>query len=265
MKSKKQCTFEGCSKPVWAKGYCKSHYNKVRRKSLGGCKVKGCKKQAFAKDMCNKHYEQNKQLRSDVCSVSGCKNKAVKVKMCSRHYNQIRRCGKIYRTKFDPNIFEFEGNICYIHLFDHQGNFKCEGIIDAEDYNKVKDFKWTNHSSGYVFRREGKTSIMLHHAILPGHKELDHKNGNGKDNRKTNLRPCTRSQNLQNTKIFKTNKSGIKGVSWDSIRKKWTARITINKQFKHLGRFDVKKDAVKARIEAEDRYFGEFSIRRRET
>ncbi|ARK33948.1 AP2/ERF family transcription factor [Lactiplantibacillus plantarum] len=56
-------------------------------------------------------------------------------------------------------------------------------------------------------------------------------------------------------KINKNNKSGIRGVSWDSSRSKWEAKITFKQKTIHLGRFDNKKDAINARKKAEKKYF----------
>ena len=56
-------------------------------------------------------------------------------------------------------------------------------------------------------------------------------------------------------KINKNNKSGITGVSWNSSRSKWEAKITFKQKTIHLGRFDNKRDAINARKKAEKKYF----------
>jgi len=89
--------------------------------------------------------------------------------------------------------------------------------------------------------------------------EVDHVNGCGCDNRKENLRAATHQQNLSNCKKSKNNTSGVIGVSWDLQRGCWKAYITIDGKAKHLGRFGCRDQAIQARRQAEQVYFGEFT------
>ena len=88
---------------------------------------------------------------------------------------------------------------------------------------------------------------------------IDHINGNPSDNRISNLRPATLSKNQQNSKIPKSNTSGIKGVSWHKATKKWRATLNINGKLKHLGVFDDIKSAELIVREARIKYHGEFA------
>lgn len=76
--------------------------------------------------------------------------------------------------------------------------------------------------------------------------EIDHINRNGLDNSWTNLRSCSRSQNCHNMGISKRNKSGIKGVFWDSTYNKWAASIAIKSKVKWLGYFKTSDEAEEA-------------------
>ena len=92
-----------------------------------------------------------------------------------------------------------------------------------------------------------RTKIYFHRELL-GLKDgeiQDHWNRNGLDNRICNLRPSTHQENMCNQRIYKNNKSGIKGVFWDTKNKKWKARITHNENHYHLGYFDNIKEAEK--------------------
>ena len=89
-------------------------------------------------------------------------------------------------------------------------------------------------------------------------KIVDHINHNPLDNRKSNLRICTNQENIFNSKIAKTNKSGVKGVYWDTSRNKWHAQICIDNKTKDLGRFTNIEDAIKVRKESEELYQREF-------
>ena len=73
-------------------------------------------------------------------------------------------------------------------------------------------------------------------------KIIDHINGNKLDNRKANLRICTYSENTINVKRNLQNK--FRGVSFDKLREKWKARISVNGKRIQLGRFDTKIQAA---------------------
>ena len=82
-------------------------------------------------------------------------------------------------------------------------------------------------------------------------KEIDHVNGNGMDNRWSNLRSVTRGTNMQNKKLYSRNTSGCAGVTWRPIMGKWQSNITVKGKRIHLGLFAKKSDAIEARKEAE--------------
>jgi hypothetical protein len=73
---------------------------------------------------------------------------------------------------------------------------------------------------------------------------IDHKDGNGLNNRISNLREATNLQNSWNAKLKRTNKSGVKGVSWDKVNGKWRAHIQIRGRQIQLGRFAELQDAA---------------------
>ena len=86
---------------------------------------------------------------------------------------------------------------------------------------------------------------------------VDHKNHLRYDNRKSNLRICTQAQNNMNQRLRSCNTTGCIGVYYD--RGKYQAKIFINNETINLGRYDNFEDAVKARKEAEKKYFGEYA------
>lgn len=88
---------------------------------------------------------------------------------------------------------------------------------------------------------------------------IDHINGDTKDNRIENLRLATHSQNMQNSKIPVTNKSGYKGVSWYKNYNKWIAQISVNNKKINLGYFENVVDAANAYVQAAKKYHGEFA------
>jgi hypothetical protein len=89
--------------------------------------------------------------------------------------------------------------------------------------------------------------------------EIDHINGDKTDNRWSNLRAATRSQNMRNRGPHNDNKSGLKGVHFSKKGNKWIAQIYANNQRKQLGRFDCPAAASLAYQVAASKYHGEFS------
>jgi hypothetical protein len=89
--------------------------------------------------------------------------------------------------------------------------------------------------------------------------DIDHENLNRSDNRWTNLRDATRSQNGANQGIRSDNTSGFKGVFWCTTRKRWLATLNIDGKQKTLGRFDTPEAAADAYAAAARKHFGEFS------
>lgn len=144
-------------------------------------------------------------------------------------------------------------------------------IVDAEDADLAL-FNWhlqkPENESGYARRNPtAKTHEHLHRVILEriiGRKLIeseltDHIDGNGLNNRRSNLRLATRKQNNYNKKISKNSKSGHKGVTWNKQRKKWKAQIVVNGKYFWLGYFDNPEEAHRAYCVAAEKYFGEFA------
>ena len=87
---------------------------------------------------------------------------------------------------------------------------------------------------------------------------VDHINLNPLNNRKSNLRICTKQQNEMNRPTRSHNTSGVTGVSKHKQTNKWRAYIEYNQKYIHLGLFNTKEEAIKARKEAELKYFGKY-------
>lgn len=133
-----------------------------------------------------------------------------------------------------------------------------EFLFDLEDYNLIKDYCWFIDNKGYVSAYNTSGSKLFHRQIMDGN-YIDHISHNTKDNRKSNLRNVTSSQNNMNVSKRSDNTSGVTGVSWHKGIQKWRARINVSGKEVNLGYFEEFEDAVKARKEAEDKYFGEYS------
>ena len=136
--------------------------------------------------------------------------------------------------------------------------------FDLEDYDKIKNICWSIHPKGYVYGHiVGDKDVRMHRLIMKEKLKdgyvIDHINSDHKeDNRKNNLRVTTQDKNVLNKKRQKNNKSGKTGVFFDKQNNKWRAYIKYQGKQYSLGTFINKEDAIKVRIEAEKKYFGEF-------
>ena len=235
------CQVEGCGEKHLARGYCSKHYQQIWKKGLPPLNPKYDKK----------------------CQVAGCKADQYTRGYCNRHYRQIQTHGAVVGdtkfTKFNLNEIVIKGDVCEIALRDYRSVKACNAIIDTEDYQKVCGTKW-HFSEGYVKDNNHK---RLHRIVMglsnDNLLEIDHINHDGLDNRKTNLRICSHTQNVRNRKKPCTNTSGFKGVTFKKNTGKWTARIGINGTRKYLGYFPNALDAAKAYDKKAVEIFGEFA------
>lgn len=144
-------------------------------------------------------------------------------------------------------------------------------LVDDEDFERINKCKWCAHRHGNGWRAtrgirkaNGKQRTQYMHRIIisvPNGLEIDHRNHNGLDNRKSNLRVCTHAENLQNQQQQKPRQgtSKFKGVNWHNARNKWRAYIKSNDKFIHLGVFDNEIDAAKAYDKKAKELFGEYA------
>lgn len=216
---------------------------------------------------CNKNrsiYVRGASLKSKSTQSCGCLNKEIASKMMSE---KMRKSNKY---EFIDNV-----GICYA------SNNNKKILFDIEDYNLISQYTWMVNSdnNGYQWVRAhnipkdynlhnftSKTIAMSRLIMLNGREDcndlsinIDHINNNPCDNRKCNLRLATRSTNEMNKRIRINNASGVTGVTWGKCINKWIAQITVNSKTFYLGSFVSKEDAIKARKEAEEKYFGEYS------
>lgn len=154
-------------------------------------------------------------------------------------------------------------------LIDPTGNFNLIPLsnggftmVDKEDIGAANKYKWYRNCNGYaISTRTRPQSTFLHGLIMqpPDGVVVDHKSGNKLDNRRSNLRLATHSQNLCNRGPQKNNTSGLKGVSWVAPRGKWLAQICFRGVHKNLGRYPTKELAAAAYAKAAEQMHGTFA------
>lgn len=143
-------------------------------------------------------------------------------------------------------------------------------IVDAAD-GDLAFLRWYAAETvpGYVYaqRKPKDKHINLHNIVLERKlgrnltpdERGDHVNGNTLDCRRTNLRPATHQQNMQNRRRSVRNRSGVAGVHWNKHKQKWRVRIRANGKTRDLGDFKSLERAAEVRRKAEVKYYGEFA------
>lgn len=141
--------------------------------------------------------------------------------------------------------------------------------FDLSDYDRIKDICWHYGANGYLYGYIPKTrKIVLFHRYIfdkiPKKKCVDHivhpRHPEQKyDNRRSNLRVCSRAQNMHNHAKFSHNTSGVEGVLWDKSINMWRVNIWVNNKKIYLGASKNFDEAVKIRKRGEEKYFGSYA------
>ena len=140
-------------------------------------------------------------------------------------------------------------------------------MVDDADFEWLNQWRWfawrpTDRNTWYAKRSgciDGKKNSALHRVILGEHiPKIDHRDGNGLNNQRLNLRPCSTKGNSANHQIRVDNSSGFTGVSLYRDGR-WMARICVDQKSLFLGYFVNKLDAALAYNVAAVKHFGEFA------
>jgi AP2-like factor (euAP2 lineage) len=149
----------------------------------------------------------------------------------------------------------------------NNGHQQLFALVDDDDFERINKFKWTplinkKRYAIYVKRHDGKKTIYLHREILGLYDNkifVDHRDKNGLNNQRDNLRIATVVQNMSNRNSCRPSSSKFKGVSWDRFCNKWKAQIASNKKKIHIGVFDNEEDAALAYNKKAVELHGEFA------
>lgn len=179
------------------------------------------------------------------------------ISCCQKHYNIAYRTGDPFTPEGKPNTNSFRKYNNYMIGTTKSG---VEYLFDKEDYQLISKYSWCISKTGYLVANINHRVIKLHRYILnaPANAVVDHINGNHIDNRRENLRLTTRLGNSRNSTVSKSNIVKHLGIS-PCPNGKFRARIMVHGKEINLGRFVDINDAIKARREAEIKYFGEYA------
>lgn len=135
------------------------------------------------------------------------------------------------------NSFEVENNVTKFYL--HDGTYF---LVDTEDFLKISKYKWGLTKDGYISSSQG----LLHRVITncPNNRVVDHINHNKLDNRKENLRICTKAENNFNRLTANINsETGERGITLSSDKRSFIAKFVFNNEYYNLGSFNNMDDA----------------------
>lgn len=134
-------------------------------------------------------------------------------------------------------------------------------MVDDEDFSILSKYKWHYISSGYAATRVNYKVILMHRLILRAKKGemCDHKNRNGLDNRRENLRKCTKSQNAMNYSARSDSQTGYRGVSPAKKGKPFVGQIKANGRHIFLGCYSSPRIAALTYNRVAKIYFKDFA------
>jgi hypothetical protein len=162
-----------------------------------------------------------------------------------------------------PNDVEHRTDGTTAIILECQNGETFECVIDTPDYDLVKHYRWhcgKHRHIMYAASSIKKQQLAVHRLIVPGCERVDHKDHDGLNNRRDNLRPTTAGQNAKNRMKHREKFSKFKGVAKSNWRaKKFKASIRIDRKLIHLGYFDSELEAAARYNEAAEAGFGEFA------
>lgn len=137
-------------------------------------------------------------------------------------------------------------------------------MVDDKDFDFLNKYTWSLSKHGdLVYARNCKLNVRMHRLIMGAKKSqiVDHIDGDGLNNTRSNLRFCNRSQNIANQRKKAGAASKYKGVSRSSRKNpiRWVTRLQKNKKTVFVGQFKSEKEAAIAYNSAAKKMFGEFA------
>ena len=148
-------------------------------------------------------------------------------------------------------------------------NGKGVALIDDEDYELVSRYRWylckdlrTSYALTWRWSPKRRISVRMHRLLMdaPAGMDVDHVDHDGLNNRRANLRLCTRAQNLANSRKGSGTSSRFKGVCWYKPSSKWMAKGSLNRKTIYLGYFDSEVEAAKAYNAFAIEHYGEHAL-----
>lgn len=231
------------------------------QKHCPDCKIivsKETKRRWYEKTYPDRKPIEIARYKSEFCCICG-KPFASSFKgepYCNVHYLRMYNYGSPWaRDRKHGNPYEVNGDVVTMTTHDDR-----TFTIDKSDLNKVLRYTWCYSKTGYLVANIDHKTTKLTRYLLnpPNDKVVDHINGDPSDNRRCNLRICTNKENARNARKPINSKNKYAGVS-ETKHGTYNAHIMYNRKSINLGTYKTEEEAYKVRLEAERKYFGEFS------
>lgn len=210
--------------------------------------------------MSNQPITMNDKATRSTCSIDDCSRKVWGRGWCEKHYRRWYDHGDpLLRTrgsKGEPRKGEIRNGIGYIPLTRGY-----EAIVDAVDVAYLQQWNWQSRKmvDGSVrAKRSDEVSLSRFILNIQDDRHVDHINHDPLDNRRSNLRACSRQENMQNRRS-KSGKSRFKGVHYRADRGKWSVAIESNGKRYHLTECHDEEQAARAYDAAAIKLHGEFA------
>lgn len=203
-----------------------------------------------------------KSLAQDkFCSVHNCNTPVLAKELCNKHYKRLKYNGKLERlneTIITPDkLIELKRqypNSAFLPLTSNK-----IAIADCADCELLSKYEWCVDGSGYAV---GYNDLKMHRYLMDAKNGefVDHINHDKLDNRRCNLRICTKAENNQNRLMAVNNTSGYKGVVWSERDKTYYVKLNCKGKRIFIGTFKDKLEAAKAYDTKALELHGEFAL-----
>ena len=234
----KICSFNECGRGTRARGLCATHYAQMRnglelrqiqQEIQGDCTAGHCEKPAFCKGLCKSHYRSS--LPS--CSFEDCKKPRTSHGYCAMHAKRFRLYGD---ASFTQVILGDDLSRFLTKVNKTSTCWEWVGTCSAKGYGRF--------SQGGQTREAHRVSYVMHKGQIPNGMQIDHICHNPPCVNPEHLRIVTPKQNVENFGgLSKNNTSGVRGVTWSKLHKKWRAYVAHNNRRHYIGLFDSLNDA----------------------
>jgi len=208
--------------------------------------------------LCATHYAVFKRHIGTgiTCAVDNCSNARYSNGYCNKHYLQVSIKGKTETTKMDKRPSIIEGDIAKIPLGI---NAKDGYTLVDEGSSWVDRYQWYLHHTGYAYAYVEGKETSLHRLLVKTKKgmQVDHINQDKLDNRLSNLRVCSQTENRRNRPMTRRNTTGYKGVV--ESYGKYAAKLGYMGKKLHLGYYVTAEEAARAYNKKAQELHGEFA------